>query len=58
MRSPNETFPGHNDAGKVLDWIRRQISLSALGKCLQSAPQEQCDALSDFQSTSYQPEEH
>ena len=42
MDQVNDTFPGHDDAGKVLEWVKRQISDSALGKCFESALQAQC----------------
>ena len=32
--SQPDTFPGHQDAGKVLKWISRQISSTSLGKDL------------------------
>lgn len=34
--SQTDAFPGHQDAGKVLTWISRQISSTSLGKDLQS----------------------
>ena len=37
MYQIKDSFPGHDDAGKAIDWISRQISLTSLGKDLQSA---------------------
>ena len=42
MDKIKDPFPGHDDAGKVVEWIKRQISDSALGKGFESALQAQC----------------
>ncbi|HEY0290708.1 MAG TPA: hypothetical protein VGC62_27505 [Pseudomonas sp.] len=36
MDNSKDTFPGHDDAGKALDWISRQISETVLAKDLLS----------------------
>ncbi len=36
MDQAKDAFPGHDDAGKAIDWISRQISSTFLGKDLQS----------------------
>lgn len=38
VSKPTEAFPGHSDAGKLLEWVSQQISLSPLGKDLKSEP--------------------
>lgn len=47
MEDTKDPFPGHSDAGKVLDWISRQISETALAKDLVSKIQVQGDAQND-----------
>lgn len=47
MTSFTECFPGHADAGKILSWITRQISNSALGKDLESRIREAGGAQTD-----------
>lgn len=44
MKKNVDVFPGHDDAGKVIEWIKRQVTDSVLGKCFESALQARCDA--------------
>ena len=43
-----EGFPGHKDAGKLLEWITRQSSETALAKDLKSKIQAQGDGPNDL----------
>ena len=36
MDQAKDAFPGHDDAGKAIEWISRQIFSTSLGKDLQS----------------------
>jgi len=57
MDQTKDAFPGHDDAGKAIDWISRQISSTSLAKDLVSAIQGRCDERTCRQQSTGQPEE-
>lgn len=52
MKDAKDPFPGPSDAGKVFDWISRQISQTELARDLTAKLQAQHDELIHHHETS------